>query len=58
MADAPLFVVHVTNQEAAEAIREHIMMGYLLGNLYIYDAMLNLAKPNLKEQKYIEITIG
>lgn len=57
MADAPLFVVHVTNQLAAEAIRDAYNEGYYIyGETCTHYLMLNdenLAKPNFEGAKYV-----
>ncbi len=57
IANAPLFVVHVTNQEAAEAIRDAYNEGLsVYGETCTHYMMLNdenLAKPNFEGAKYV-----
>lgn len=57
MADAPLFVVHVTNQKAAESIREAYNEGLsVYGETCTHYLMLNddnLGKPNFEGAKYV-----
>lgn len=57
MANSPLFVVHVTNQKAAEAIREAYNEGYsIYGETCTHYMTLNdenLSKPNFEGAKYV-----
>lgn len=57
MVEAPLFVVHVTNQKAVEAIRDAFDEGYnTFGETCTHYLMLNdknLEKPNFEGAKYI-----
>lgn len=57
VADSPLFVVHVTNQLAAEAIREGYNEGLsIYGETCTHYLMLNednLSKPNFEGAKYV-----
>lgn len=57
VADSPLFVVHVTNQLAAEAIREAYNEGLsIYGETCTHYLMLNdenLSKPNFEGAKYV-----
>lgn len=57
VADAPIFVVHVTNQKAAEAIREAYNEGVsAYGETCTHYLMLNdenLSKPNFEGAKYV-----
>lgn len=57
MADAPIFIVHVTNQKAVEVIREAYNRGIsAYGETCTHYLMLNdenLAKPNFEGAKYV-----
>ena len=56
MANAPIFVVHVTNRAAVEVLREARAEGYMLWKTCTHYLTLNdknLEKPNFEGAKYV-----